>query len=45
MLNDTFYLSGDSYRLRGKKKLLEYNVSVPELGIEPKMEMTDCQVK
>jgi len=42
---EVFYLSGDSYRLRGKKKLLEDSVSAPELGAEPKMEMTDCQVK
>jgi len=52
---EVFYLSGDSYRLRGKKKLLEDNASAPELGAEPKsvlplvggttMEMTDCQVK
>ena len=42
---EVFYLSGDSYRLRGKKKLLEDNVSAQELLEESKMEMTDCQVK
>lgn len=42
---EVFYLSGESYRLRGKKKFLENDVPVPELGSGLEMETTDCQVK
>jgi DNA replication protein DnaC len=38
---EVFYLSGDSYRLRGKKKYLEGSVPSIESGTE----MADCQVK
>jgi hypothetical protein len=38
---EVFYLSGESYRLRGKRKYLEG--SAPSTGSE--MEMVDCQVK
>lgn len=42
---EVFYLSGDSYRLRGKKKFLEGNMPTLELGSESETEMADCQVK
>lgn len=38
---EVFYLSGESYRLRGKKKYLEGNAPSAEL----KTEASDCQVK
>ena len=38
---EVFYLSGDSYRLRGKKKYLEGNVH----SAEPESETSDCQAK
>lgn len=42
---EVFYLNGESYRLRGKRKFLEGNVPTPELGSELEMEIADCQVK
>jgi DNA replication protein DnaC len=38
---EVFYLSGESYRLRGKKKYLEGDTPSAELNLE----MSDCQVK
>jgi DNA replication protein DnaC len=38
---EVFYLSGNSYRLRGKKKYLEGNIP----SSEPELEMSDRQVK
>ncbi len=38
---EVFYLSGESYRLRGKKKYLEGNIP----SSEPELEMSDRQEK
>ena len=38
---EVFYLSGDSYRLRGKKKYLEGNTPSAEM----ESEMSGCQVR
>lgn len=37
---EVFYLSGESYRLRGKRKYLEGNIPSPK----PEVETADCQV-
>ena len=40
-MGEVFYLSGESYRLRSKKKYLEGNIPTAELDLE----MSDCQVE